>query len=144
MEKEKFKAKRIDTKEWVYGSLITKEIFSHEENRIIGEKTYIITYLADDLHSVDIFEVDPNTACQYIRLKDKNEIDIYEGDLVKEMDEIYTVMFSTENIESCGCCFEKFSGVGFIMQNNNSGARGFLVSDDEIPSSIEVVGSIHD
>ena len=70
-----FKAKRVDNGEWVKGNLI---------------KTFTgISYIAKEfdhiLSTLERYEVDPSTICQYTGLTDKNGRKIWENDIVTEM-----------------------------------------------------------
>lgn len=71
----KFKAKRLDNGEWCEG-------YFYEENG----NTYIIENRQKEsmLNRNVTYEVDPSTVCQFTGLKDEDENDIFEGDLLAE------------------------------------------------------------
>lgn len=75
IEDIKFKAKRLDGKGWVCG-------YFYEENG----NTYIIENRQKEsmLNRNVTYEVDPSTVCQFTGLKDCENQDIYEGDIIAE------------------------------------------------------------
>jgi len=68
----KFRGKSIDNGEWVYGDLLIQKF---------SEQCLIRTY-DTELQEYVFHEVSPETVGQYIEFKDRNEKEIYEGDIV--------------------------------------------------------------
>jgi uncharacterized phage protein (TIGR01671 family) len=74
IENIKFKAKRLDEKGWVEGSLI-------RSNAGIKERAYIVDSFSS-MSDYSVIGVGPSTVCQFTGLKDTNDVPIFEGDII--------------------------------------------------------------
>ena len=81
--KIKFKAKRLDGKGWVEGSLIRSTIG-------IKERAYIVDNFSS-MSDYSVIGVDPSTVCQFTGMKDSEDNEIWEGDLVNERYDIASI-----------------------------------------------------
>ena len=71
MRVSKYRGKTIDTNEWVYGNYV----YSEEDKRAF---IYTTGYFGSGT-----YEVIPETVGQFIGRLDKNNIEIYEGDMLR-------------------------------------------------------------
>ena len=78
VESIKFKAKRLDNGEWIIGSLI-------RSTAGVKERAYIVDNFSS-MSDYSVVGVDPSTVCQFTGLKDKEGMDIFEGDLLYDED----------------------------------------------------------
>lgn len=88
MREIKFRGKRVDNNQWVYGYLT-------HTNKKMNPCIHIGV--------VEVYEVDPKSVGQFTGLFDKNFEEIYEGDVVSVYDENRTVIFKNAfwNLELC-------------------------------------------
>lgn len=105
--------------DWVYG-LITK----------LHDEEYDLPAEMRDEWGINGIEVDYKTIGQYIGIKDKNENNIFEGDIVSIDDDIYVVEYNDEE-----AVFEVTGRFNCICLNFNLNLSG---------SDVEVIGNIYD
>lgn len=75
IENIKFKAKRLDNGEWVYGSLIRSTVG-------VKERAYIVDNFSS-MSDYSVIGVEPSTVCQFTGLKDCKGNELYEHDVIK-------------------------------------------------------------
>ena len=131
----KFRGKRVDNDEWVYGSLIYD----------VNEKWYI--HQNNFVFWAGYCEIIPETIGQYTGLKDKNGKEIYEGDICIGNDHIendnekfiikYGKYKTDEWKDKYSCNTYQF---GLYAEFIKTKSQVHLVS----PNGIEVIGNIYE
>lgn len=117
-----FKAKRLDNGEWVHGYIVR-----HPSAVQIGESSpwYIHVPPVDPDDNGGIFNIDPETVCQYTGLTDENGVRIFEGDKLAD----------------------KYGDTGVVKFGWSYGTYGFFcegVVDDITDNDLLVIGNIYD
>ncbi len=125
-----FRGKRKDNGEWVYGDLLHPDFYGNG---------YSIEDFTKEKNNC--FDVIPETVEQYTGLTDKNGKKIFEGDIIRFDENLYTVQ------RECDTPGGYWAETGYILKHIGwSDYMSFTstIDDWENECQVFIIGNIHD
>jgi uncharacterized phage protein (TIGR01671 family) len=138
MREYRFRGKRVDNGEWVFGDLIQVETDCY-----IWDYDVMDNGVSESLRAYEIWQkVNPATVGQYTGLHDKAGREIWEGDIVTYPNPkcIGAVEFGPYE---CGKYDTHQQGNGFYIKPTNK-ALIYGFEGGHFDGTVEVIGNIHD
>jgi len=135
-EEIKFKAQREDGKGWVYGQLI------HNYKLFSGIEVSFIYSNSDN----KVYNIVPETICQFTTLKDKNGVEIYKGDKFqyrKHKGYWFPDFIGVVGFKDGSFGYEVITEQSYISNSFHPFSYHDELQEDFL-DHIEIIGNIHD
>lgn len=140
MREIKFRGKWKRNGVWIYGSYVNHEYYTETDRD--GNARHRCEDVIENI--LGRYQIDGHTLGQYTGLKDKNVVEIYEGDIV---DNGYTIIYSSNSKQEF-----RYVGIvkydvknGCLVINNIDGQTKRLTHKTiEKSLTVKVIGNVHD
>ncbi len=149
MREYRFRGKEIDTGRWVYGGLFKEPAPPQCFEKTLEDKYWIVyqdpRYMPDwNLpYKMVRTDVDKETIGQYTGLKDENEKEIYEGDIIEFSYDMFVGNFDTF-VAKGKVVFEEGAFYIEVFENERTTKdEAYLLYSINL-DTIEVIGNIYD
>jgi len=131
VENIKFRGKRKDNGEWVYGDLIH---YDNNDIRILEPNQRL-----RDIEEAS-YEVIPETVGRYMGKKEEGDEEIYEGDILGEGDEVFAVVLYDNKLKKFGLLYPDYSEISrdivpdmyYYWRYRNWGVIGNIYDNPEL------------